>query len=68
MELFINGERRRLRDVSTLAQALEQINLTVEDRGVAVALNDEVVPKPRWRVTSLESGDRIEIIHAVQGG
>ena len=38
------------------------------DRGIAVAVNQEVVPRREWASTPLRPGDRIEIITAVQGG
>lgn len=41
---------------------------TFSDRGVAVAVNREVIPRPAWPATHLREGDRIEIITAVQGG
>ncbi len=37
-------------------------------RGVAVALNGEVVPRSRWEVTRLSPGDRVEIVTATAGG
>lgn len=37
-------------------------------RGVAVALNGEVVPKSRWGATRLSPGDRVEIVTAAAGG
>ncbi|ROS78995.1 sulfur carrier protein ThiS [Cellulomonas sp. PhB143] len=37
-------------------------------RGVAVAVNDAVVPHGEWRTTLLVDGDRLEIVTAVQGG
>jgi sulfur carrier protein len=37
-------------------------------RGIAVARNDEVVPKSRWDDTTLVAGDRIEIVTAAAGG
>lgn len=36
--------------------------------GVAIALNDAVVPKSQWEQVALKTGDRIEIVTAVQGG
>lgn len=57
-------------------QALTEPNLQAllarlghaERRGIAVALNDTVVPRGRWAATALRSGDRLEILVAVQGG
>jgi sulfur carrier protein len=37
-------------------------------QGVAVALNDEVVPKGEWDAVTLTAGDRIEILRAIGGG
>ncbi len=37
-------------------------------RGVAVAVNGEVVPKSRWVSTRLAHGDRVEIVTAAAGG
>lgn len=37
-------------------------------RGVAVALNGEVVPKSQWESTRLTPGDQVEIVTAAAGG
>nr|WP_239679507.1 sulfur carrier protein ThiS [Natronosporangium hydrolyticum] len=37
-------------------------------RGVAVALNGEVLPRAAWESTSLGDGDRVEVLTATQGG
>jgi sulfur carrier protein len=37
-------------------------------RGIAVAVNGEVVPRSSWDTTLVDSGDRIEIVTAVAGG
>lgn len=36
--------------------------------GVAVALDDAVVPRSRWATTALDEGARCELVTAVQGG
>jgi sulfur carrier protein len=36
--------------------------------GIAVAVNDEVVPRSRWPAVALADGDRVEILTAAQGG
>lgn len=68
MEIMVNGETRQLAEAATLAEALAAIDVTGQVAGIAVALNDTVVPKSKWQRTVLKSGDRIEIVHAVQGG
>jgi sulfur carrier protein len=37
-------------------------------RGVAVAVNDEVVPRTQWPSRRLKPGDTVEIVRATQGG
>ncbi|MFC8922351.1 sulfur carrier protein ThiS [Cellulosimicrobium sp. NPDC057127] len=37
-------------------------------QGVAVAINDAVVPRGTWSSTVVAPGDRVEIVTAVQGG
>lgn len=37
-------------------------------RGVAVAVNEEVVPRSAWDETPVRDGDRVEVLNAAQGG
>jgi sulfur carrier protein len=52
----------------TLAALLEEKAVDVAQRGIAVAVNGEVLPRAAWAHTPLRSGDRIEIVRARQGG
>lgn len=36
--------------------------------GIAVAVNDRVVPRAAWASTRLAPGDRVEVLHAIAGG
>jgi sulfur carrier protein len=68
MELTVNGKKTECRDGATLADLLAALDVKMETTGVAVAVNDAVVPRARWGETTLARGDTIEVIHAVQGG
>ncbi|UCG50677.1 MAG: sulfur carrier protein ThiS [Candidatus Latescibacterota bacterium] len=68
MQLTINGEKKDVDDVRSLEDLLTRLDLSANMKGVAVAVNDTVVPKIHWKTTRLEPGDVIEVIHAVQGG
>lgn len=60
----VNGEARTLQPGTTLADLVP-----VEwARGVAVARNDEIVPRAQWAETTVRTGDAIEIVRPVQGG
>jgi sulfur carrier protein len=37
-------------------------------RGVAVAVDDEVVPSSAWAAARPAEGQRVEVVRAVQGG
>jgi thiamine biosynthesis protein ThiS len=67
MKIRINGEEREMEGNVTLAGLLEQFGLTPE-RGIAVAVNEAVVPRGELRTYRPREGDTIEIIRAVAGG
>jgi sulfur carrier protein len=66
--VIINGERRELPSSATVASVVELLDVAPEARGVAVALNGEVVTRSRWPQTELPDGARIEVVAAIQGG
>jgi sulfur carrier protein len=66
MRLTVNGTERDVAAGATVAALLR--TLAVRSDGVAVALNDEVVPRTDHATRTLQDGDRLEIIVAVAGG
>ena len=64
----INGERRELAAGATLDEAVREAGAPEGGRGVAVAVDGEVVPRGDWAVVPLRDGQRVEVLHAVQGG
>ena len=67
--ISINGEQKLVEGSTTLPAILTVYGIDVETtRGVAVAVNDEIVRRKDWIVRRVESGDRIEIVTARQGG
>jgi sulfur carrier protein len=64
MKLTVNGEPRELDDATTLARLLED----QPTRGVAAAVDGEVVPRAEWTAFRLADGQAVEILTAVQGG
>ena len=51
---------------ATVANLVEQ--LSAPPRGVAVAIDGEVVPRGQWAATPLPEGARVEVVAAIQGG
>lgn len=66
MTVVVNGERRELPGETTVADIVR--SLVGAPRGVAVALDGEVVPRSAWATTRLHDGGRVEVLRAVQGG
>jgi len=66
MEVQINGDWRAFPDGTTVAGVLEALGTA--PRGVAVALNGEVVRRGDWAEAVVAAGARLEILTAVQGG
>ncbi|MEU8133363.1 sulfur carrier protein ThiS [Streptodolium elevatio] len=62
----VNGEPRTLAPGTTVAALVA--TMTTAAKGVAVAVNEDVVPRSAWPVTVLGAGDRVEVLTAVQGG
>jgi len=68
MRVVLNGSETELRDGATVAAAVETLDLPASGRGVAVAVDAEVVPRGQWGATELHEGARVEILRAIQGG
>jgi sulfur carrier protein len=68
VNVTINGERREVASSATVASVIESMDVTPGARGVAVALDGEVVTRSRWRDTELAEGARIEVVAAIGGG
>ena len=54
--------------VRYLPELLALLGYDVATSGIAVALNDRVVPRSAWDSALLKPGDRVEVVGAVQGG
>jgi sulfur carrier protein len=66
VRVLVNGAVRELPDGSTVSALVAALG--AGDRGVAVAIGDEVVPRSAWETTALDEGWRVEVLTAVQGG
>jgi sulfur carrier protein len=64
----VNGTARVLPDQATVASVLELLDVAPGARGVAVAVDGEVVSRSAWPRTPLRDGCRIEVVAAIQGG
>jgi sulfur carrier protein len=68
MKIKLNGTDKILNDNMALINLIKTELNSAEPKGVAVAVNDTVIPKQKWNETVLKDNDSIEIVRAVQGG
>ena len=66
MEIIVNGENKQVPDQYTAAKLVEDMGLT--GRRIAMEVNLEIVPRSTYPEHTFQSGDQIEIVHAVGGG
>jgi sulfur carrier protein len=64
----LNGETEQLPDGATVADAVKALGVNGETRGIAVAVDGEVVRRADWVTTPLADRQAVEVVRAVQGG
>lgn len=67
MKILVNGKETELTAENKLISLIQLLSLQ-EKKGIAVAVNDEVVMKKNWSETNLKQNDKVLIIQAAQGG
>jgi sulfur carrier protein len=66
MDVLLNGEPYQIAEGATVADLVA--GLGRDPRTVAVEHNGDLVPRARFAEARLEPGDRLEVVHFVQGG
>ncbi len=67
MNIYVNNKLTEVPVQANIADALDSLNL-VSQKGVAVAINNNVVPKAEWGSYVLNAEDKVTLIKATQGG
>lgn len=65
MIINVNERQVEVAEATTVAALLASMGYP--DRGIAVAVDQAVLPRSRW-ATALSDGARLEVVTAVQGG
>lgn len=66
--IVLNGEHADVEAGDTVLAALARLGLGGDARGVAVAVDGEVVPRAAWETFVLAEDARVEVLTAMQGG
>lgn len=67
MEIILNGQAKQIAATYTVSQLVSELFAT-SDKGIAIAINQSVVPKSDWPTRRLSPNDKITLITATQGG
>ena len=66
MKIQVNNKEVEISQESTLVQLTEQLRLPAQ--GVAIAVNNKMIPRTGWEQFTLHENDRLVIIKAACGG
>jgi sulfur carrier protein len=64
--IYVNGNEQA--DAANVAVLLERLGVGGDARGIAVAVDGEVVPRSQWISAALAPGVKVEVVGAIQGG
>lgn len=68
MKVIVNGESVSLQAGTTVADVVARAGHEPAGRGIAVAVNGEVVPKGEWLLRAVNEADKVEVLAAIGGG
>jgi sulfur carrier protein len=67
MEITYNNQTTQVQDGISVSEFVS-LQMGEKQKGIAVAINEAIVPKTEWATTCLKINDNILIIKATQGG
>ncbi len=68
MNVRLNGEAREVEAGATVSALVALLDVPAQARGVAVAVDGEVVRRADWPAREVSAGARVEVLHAIGGG
>jgi len=66
--IHVNGDPVEGHDGATVAELLATLDVPADRRGIAVALDGDVLPRGEWPTVTIPTGARVEVLSAMQGG
>jgi sulfur carrier protein len=66
--MIVNGEPIEIPPGETVVAVLRRLGLEADARGVAVAIDGEVLPRACWETFAPAQDARVEVLTAMQGG
>jgi sulfur carrier protein len=66
MQIILNGTKHIIEERITIHDLISTLNIV--NNKIAIAVNDDIIPKSRYLNTWLNENDKVEIVIAFQGG
>ncbi len=66
IQIYINGKKKNINSNCNLIDILKEYS--VINKLVAVEINQEVIPKSRYKTITINKNDKIEILELIGGG
>jgi sulfur carrier protein len=66
--IVVNGQAYEMHPGESIAAVLARLQIAQDARGIAVAVDGEVVPRACWEAFALPEDARVEVLTAMQGG
>ena len=67
MEIILNNRTHQVVEKTSIKIALDNW-IGEKQKGIAVAVNETIVPKAQWDSFELKDNDKVLVIKATQGG
>ncbi len=67
-QITLNGKALTLEREMTIIELLRQQNISPDEKGIAIAINEAVINRRAWERVRIKANDRVEIVRATQGG
>jgi sulfur carrier protein len=67
VEIKVNKDTVHITSTTNVLSLLQQLR-GEKLNGLAVAVNETVIPRPQWEIMQLNQNDNVLIIQATQGG
>lgn len=65
MQIILNGKPASWDNIETVEDLLDRLQMNGQ---LAVEINHKIIPRSKYNSQKVNSGDVIEIVHAVGGG
>lgn len=68
MKLIVNNQNKQYEQATISVQELLDMEFPNRQNGIAVAIDNEIIPKSNWETTTIQENADVLIITATQGG